>query len=66
MSSTEQLRNALQGRDSVYATPDFIIHCMTQAVEHLKAAENRRPGDQMFEKHVEMAKAYAAVLKAIR
>lgn len=50
----------------VAATSDFIAHCIQRAGEHLKAAENTHPGDRMFEKHVEMAKAYAAVLKAIR
>lgn len=52
--------------ETVTATPDFIAHCMQRAGEHLKAAENSHPSDSMFDKHVEMAKAYAAVLKAIR
>lgn len=66
MSSVEQLRNVLEGRDTVHASPDFIAHCINRTGEHLKAAENCDPGNRMFEKHVEMVKAYAAVLKAIR
>ena len=62
----KELRDVLEGRDTVYASPKFVTHCIERAGAHLLAAENSHPAESAFEKHIEMAKAYAAVLKAIR
>lgn len=45
---------------------EFVIRCIQGAGDHLRLAERANPSTPAFEKHIELAKTYAAVLKAIR